>query len=52
MTLTIIPTLIGSGISLFKREDLEFDIELKLIESKSYPFGFVQSKYQISYEKY
>jgi dihydrofolate reductase len=46
MTVTTIPILIGKGIPLFG--DLEKDIKLRLLESKSWPNGFVQSTYQFS----
>jgi len=41
----IIPTLLGSGISLFRK--LEKDIELDLISSKGYAFGFSQLTYKV-----
>ncbi len=43
LTITAIPVLIGKGRSLFGR--MPNDIQLKLIESKAYEFGFVQSTY-------
>ena len=46
MTISIIPILIGSGISLFG--DLENDIQLSLLESNAYPNGIVISKYRVS----
>lgn len=45
LTLTIIPVLLGEGIPLFGR--LEKDIQLKLLESRSWENGFVQTKYQV-----
>ena len=45
MTLTIIPVLIGNGIPLFGK--IEKDIKLKLLESRSWEYGFVQSMYQV-----
>ena len=45
MTLTTIPILIGEGIALFG--DLEKDIKLRLLESRSWANGFVQTKYQV-----
>ena len=45
MTLTTIPVLIGEGIPLFG--NLEEDIRLRLLESRSWDNGFVQSKYQV-----
>ena len=45
MTLTIIPILIGKGIPLFG--ELENDLRLRHIETRSWHNGFVQSKYQV-----
>ena len=45
ITLTTIPVLLGHGIPLFG--SLEKDIKLKLLESRSWDNGFVQSKYNI-----
>jgi dihydrofolate reductase len=45
ITITRIPVLIGSGISLFG--DLPKDIELTHIKTTSYENGFVQSKYAV-----
>ena len=45
MTLTTIPVLIGNGIPLFG--EIEKDIKLKLLESRSWENSFVQSKYQV-----
>ncbi|HMW08452.1 MAG TPA: dihydrofolate reductase family protein [Leptospiraceae bacterium] len=45
LTITRIPVLIGSGLPLFS--SLSKDIKLKHIETKSYPSGFVQSKYEL-----
>lgn len=45
MILTQIPILLGSGICLFG--NLNQDIYLKHIETKSYSSGFVQTKYEI-----
>ncbi len=45
ITITTVPIVLGSGKPLFG--DLMQDIHLRLIESKSYNFGFVQSKYQV-----
>ena len=42
--ISIIPTLLGDGISLFKNGRAEFD--LKLISSKSYNKGLVQLHYK------
>lgn len=45
MTLTTIPILIGAGRPLFGA--LDADITLRLVESKSWHNGFVQSTYQV-----
>jgi len=45
ITITQVPVLIGSGIPLFPT--LTYDINLKLLDSKSFRSGFVQSKYLI-----
>ena len=45
MTITAVPTLIGQGIPLFG--PLPGDIPLQLVETKSYPSGFVQSTYEV-----
>jgi dihydrofolate reductase len=44
ITITTIPILIGGGKPLFGA--LLTDIRLELMDSKSYPFGFVQSRYR------
>ena len=46
MTITSIPVLIGEGLPLFGK--LTHDVHVQLIESKSYPIGFVQNKYRIT----
>lgn len=45
LVITSIPVLIGSGRSLFG--ELPKDIDLKLVSSRSFPSGLVQSTYQI-----
>lgn len=45
LTVTTIPVLLGSGRALFGR--LARDVKLGLVASRSYPFGFVQSTYQV-----
>lgn len=45
MTLTTIPVLIGDGRPLFGR--VEKDIKLRLLKSRSWDNGFVQSRYQV-----
>jgi dihydrofolate reductase len=43
--LTQIPVLIGRGIKLFG--ELPEDVKLKLIQSQSFPSGFVQNHYRV-----
>jgi dihydrofolate reductase len=43
--ITVIPILLGEGKPLFG--PLAKDLELELVESKAFDFGFVQSKYRI-----
>jgi dihydrofolate reductase len=45
MTLTTIPVLIGEGLPLFGH--IDEDIKLRLLESRSWDNGLVQSKYQV-----
>jgi dihydrofolate reductase len=45
MTITRIPILIGSGLPLFG--ELPGDIALDHIETKAFPSGFVQSRYEV-----
>ena len=45
MTLTTLPVLIGAGRTLFG--ELENDIQLQLVETRSWDNGFVQSKYKV-----
>ena len=45
ITITTIPILLGEGLSLFGKTN--HDIKLKLLESNSYPSGFVKSTYEI-----
>jgi dihydrofolate reductase len=44
ITITIIPILLGEGKPLFG--SLPADMELELVESKAFEFGFVQNKYR------
>ena len=44
MTITTIPVLIGEGLPLFG--ELEKDINLELMTSKSFKNGFVQTRYK------
>ena len=46
LIITLIPTLLGSGISLFGK--LAVDIQLKLISSNGYDFGFTQLTYSVA----
>lgn len=43
--ISIIPVILGNGTKLFRT--LEEEIDLKLIETKSFPSGLVQVKYQV-----
>lgn len=45
MTITVIPVLLGSGKPLFG--SLRSDVNLQLLASRAYDFGFVQSKYRV-----
>jgi len=45
MIITTIPILIGEGIPLFG--NLDHDIRFQHVETKAYPSGLVQSKYQV-----
>ena len=49
MTITLIPVLIGEGRPLFG--PLMNDVALELIESHSYNFGFVQSRYSVQHHR-
>lgn len=44
ITITIIPILLGEGKPLFG--SLPADMELELVESRAFEFGFVQNKYR------
>ena len=48
ITITVIPVLLGSGLRLFG--DLPADVSLRLLSTKAYPFGFVQSHYVVASE--
>jgi dihydrofolate reductase len=45
ITLTTIPILLGGGIPLFG--SIKRDLALQLVNSKTYPNGFVQTKYKV-----
>lgn len=45
MTVTIVPILIGEGKRMFGA--LDADIDLRLLESKSFPSGLVTSRYEV-----
>lgn len=47
ITITVIPVLLGSGKPLFGC--LDNDIELTHIATKTYEFGFVQTKYRVNH---
>jgi len=48
MILSIIPILLGSGVSLF---DIRKELPCRLISSQSYPSGLVQMKYSITNQR-
>lgn len=43
ITITVIPVLLGEGLPLFS--SLKSDVQLRHEFTKTYPFGFVQSRY-------
>jgi dihydrofolate reductase len=45
IVLTTVPVLIGAGRPLFGA--LTADVDLRLVESRAFPSGLVQSTYQI-----
>jgi dihydrofolate reductase len=45
MTITRIPILLGEGIPLFG--SIGRDINLRHVVTRSYPSGFVQSRYEV-----
>jgi dihydrofolate reductase len=45
ITITVIPVLLGTGRPLFG--PMPHDVELTLLRSRAYEFGFVQSTYRI-----
>jgi len=45
ITITVVPVLLGAGRPLFG--PLPNDLELTLMRSRAYEFGFVQSTYRI-----
>ncbi len=49
ITLTVIPTLIGKGKPLFSNKIFSYDtdIDLELIATKQYEFGFTQLTYKV-----
>lgn len=49
LILTVVPVLLGEGLPLFGR--LARDTSLKLVNTRSYEFGFVQLKYKIEKAK-
>jgi len=47
LTVTVVPVLLGSGRPLFG--PLPNDVELTLMRSRAYEFGFVQSTYRVEH---
>ena len=45
MTVTIVPILIGAGKRMFGA--LDADVDLQLLESKSFPSGLVTTRYEV-----
>lgn len=45
LIITVVPVLIGTGIPLFGA--LDHDLKLQHVETRSFPNGFVQSKYRL-----
>ena len=45
LTITLIPVVLGSGIPLFG--DLQTDVQLNHVATRSYEFGFVQLQYEV-----
>ncbi len=45
ITVTVIPVLLGAGLPLFGA--LPADVPLRLVSSRAFPFGFVQSRYTV-----
>ena len=45
MTITVVPVLLGAGRPLFG--PLAADVGLELVDSRSWPFGFVQSRWRV-----
>ncbi|MBA4018225.1 MAG: deaminase [Pirellula sp.] len=45
LTITVIPVLLGAGLRLFG--ELAADVPLTHVSTKAFPFGFVQSRYNI-----
>ncbi|MFT5675986.1 MAG: dihydrofolate reductase [Paraglaciecola sp.] len=46
MTVTLVPILIGSGKRMFG--ELDTDIDLHLLETKSFPSGLITTRYEVS----
>jgi dihydrofolate reductase len=47
LTLTVIPVLLGTGKPLFGA--LPGDVNLRLLDSRRWPFGFVQNRYGVEH---
>jgi dihydrofolate reductase len=45
LIITVVPVLIGTGIPLFG--PLDQDVQLQHVETRSFPNGFVQSRYRV-----
>lgn len=48
MTITLLPILIGKGISLFA--DLPEDIHLELMHAQTFPNDFIQTTFRVKYD--
>jgi len=46
LVITIVPVLLGEGIRLFG--ETEADIDLELVNSRSFPSGLVQARYRVA----
>ena len=46
LTVTTVPVLLGSGRPLFGA--LPADVDLELLDSRAWPFGFVQNRWRVT----
>ncbi len=46
LTVTTVPVLLGRGRSLFG--ELPADVDLELLDSRAWPFGFVQNRWRVT----